>query len=174
MAGRTLIQVTVLLVLISNLSVQSLSAQYPPPDPQRRFSGGNPYAPGNRTPFSPYLNLLRRGHSTAFNYFSLVRPELELRSADSQFRNQFSQVDRRFDQVSARQRPAGSNLTASGHRSVYMSDLRGGPGSVQGTLQSRSALLKNLPENSGSRLAPTGHRAYFGNRGIWFPSRNRR
>jgi hypothetical protein len=162
-----------LLVLIAALLFpgNTASAQSPTGSLQR-LSSGNPYATGGRSPFSPYLNLLRRGNSTAFNYYGLVRPELEFRGADSQFRQQFSRVDRRFDRV-AQQRAMGSNLTSSGHRVTFMSDLRGGPGSVRQGIQGRASQLANLPENSGSRLAPTGHAAWFGNTGTWFPARTR-
>ncbi len=40
--------------------------------------------PPQRPTISPYVNLLRRGNSTAFNYYTLVRPELEFRSQFAQ------------------------------------------------------------------------------------------
>ncbi len=62
----------------SLLLAQGALAQYPaPPYPKKA-------PPPQRPTISPYTNLLRRGNSTAFNYFTLVRPELE-------FRNQLTQ-----------------------------------------------------------------------------------
>jgi hypothetical protein len=47
--------------------------------------GSNPY---NRPAVSPYLNLLRGGASPAFNYTTLVRPELDFRSSLGNLQNQ--------------------------------------------------------------------------------------
>ena len=38
-------------------------------------------APNTRPAFSPYLNIVRPGGSTAFNYYGLVRPEVAARNA---------------------------------------------------------------------------------------------
>ncbi|MBY0457645.1 MAG: hypothetical protein K2V38_09930, partial [Gemmataceae bacterium] len=40
-----------------------------------------PGAPIQRPPYSPYLNLLRTGGTTAQNYYGLVRPEIQARQA---------------------------------------------------------------------------------------------
>jgi hypothetical protein len=116
---------------------------------------------GARPAFSPYLNLLRRGNSTLSNYYGLVRPELDFRRADTQLRSGFGQLQREIGENRNKYNP--SNLTISGHRAVFQSDLRGGPASVAQAISSRAGLLQNLPKNSGSRLAPTGHAVYFGN-----------
>lgn len=166
------LMITAFVLTVIYLSFGKSAPAQPPPGSLQRLHNGSPNAVGGRSPFSPYLNLLRRGNSTAFNYYGLVRPELEFRGADNQFRQQFSQVDRRFDRI-AQQRAMGSNLRASGHRATFMSDLRGGPGSVQQGVQNRMTQLTHLPENGGSRLAPTGHSAWFGNTGTWFPTRRR-
>ena len=60
------------------------------------FSGqaaGQSLRPGisqqnNRSPvFSPYLNLLRGGNSAAFNYYGIVRPQLEFRDGIAGLQN---------------------------------------------------------------------------------------
>jgi hypothetical protein len=108
------LMITAFVLTAISLSFGKRAPAQPPPGSLQRLHNGSPNGVGGRSPFSPYLNLLRRGNSTAFNYYGLVRPELEFRGADNQFRQQFSQVDRRFDRIS-QQRAMGSNLRASGH-----------------------------------------------------------
>jgi hypothetical protein len=47
---------------------------------------------GPRPVVSPYLNLFRRGNSPGFNYFTLVRPELELRQSIGQLQQQVTDL----------------------------------------------------------------------------------
>lgn len=62
----------VLMCFVSLSPLGYTSAQAQPPAHQ----------PSYRPPtVSPYLNLLRRGAGPGFNYFTLVRPELDLRGA---------------------------------------------------------------------------------------------
>ncbi len=65
----------------------------------RPFGGTNPYSGGfgrpgtgggySRPTYSPYLNLTRGGNP-AFNYYGLVRPELDFRRAITDIQGQFN------------------------------------------------------------------------------------
>ncbi len=121
---------------------------------------------------SPYINLLRRGNSTALNYYGLVRPEQEFRAANEQFSENFGQVDRDIRRVRS-ETEMGSERTESGHRTSFMKDQQGGPGSVVETLKERDGKLRDLPQSSASRLPPTGHGSYFGNTGTYYPQQQR-
>ena len=148
---------------------------------QSRGSSGLLNAPGrtfgkarspftSRPTFSPYLNLLRGG-SPVLNYYGLVRPEQEFRKANEQFREQFQSVDRKMD--SFEQREGASNLGVTGHHTRFLSDQRGGSGSVTSTLTERDGRLQKLPPNPGSRIAPSGHSAYFINQGTYYQTPGR-
>ncbi len=126
----------------------------------------------SRPTVSPYVNLLRRGNSTALNYYGLVRPEQDFRAANEQFSANFGQLE--SDLRKTQTTPDDSSTrTGSGHRTSFQSDLRGAPGSTVQTLKERDGLARDLPEASSSRLAPTGHGAYFGNTSTYFPSQQR-
>ncbi|GBD35573.1 hypothetical protein HRbin36_00686 [bacterium HR36] len=72
--------------------------------------------PGYRPPtVSPYLNLLRRGAGPGFNYFTLVRPELDLRGALRQL--QLGLGDLRRQQQLLEQEEA---MPATGHPTYFM------------------------------------------------------
>ena len=114
--------------------------------------------PTSRPTFSPYLNLLRSGNSTLFNYYGLVRPEVEFRSANQQFQSSLEIVDRQLQD--SRREAAGSRLSQSGHQVRFMSDLRGPQGSL--TDPQRATV------GGRSRLGFTGHSAWFGNTGVWY------
>ena len=114
--------------------------------------------PTSRPTFSPYLNLLRSGNSTMFNYYGLVRPEVEFRAANQQFQSSLGIVDRQLQD--SRREAAGSRLSQSGHQVRFMSDLRGPQGNL--TDAQRAAVGGN------SRLGMTGHSAWFGNTGVWY------
>ena len=123
-----------------------------------------------RPAFSPYLNLLRQG-DPVLNYYGLVRPEQEFRAANEQFRTQFSEVERELKTVEERE--AASNLGATGHRVQFLSDQRGGVGSVAQSLSERTQRGQNLPPIPGSRIAPSGHGAYFNNNGAYYRGASR-
>ena len=116
--------------------------------------------------FSPYLNLLRRGNSTFQNYYGLVRPEQQFRTTNEQFQSNFNQVQRQFN--SAQQAKFASPLQATGHQVRFMSHLNTGDGSLQGFRPARPVVL---PPGVYPPLVPqSGHRVFFGNRGMWFSS----
>ena len=116
---------------------------------------------------SPYINLLRRGNSTALNYYGLVRPEQEFRAANEQFISNFGQIERDL-RTTRSEIEMGSERGDSGHRASFMTDLRGAPGSTVQTLKERDGKLRDLPQSSASRLPPTGHSSYFGNTGTYY------
>jgi hypothetical protein len=49
--------------------------------------------------YSPYLNLLRPGGTTAQNYFGLVRPEFDLRNATGTLQQQNYQTDQSLNNL---------------------------------------------------------------------------
>ena len=119
----------------------------------------------SRPTFSPYLNLLRQG-DPVLNYYGLVRPEKELRAANDQLRKEVGEVERELE--SDKEREAESKMGVTGHRVKFLSDQYGGVDSVSQTLSDRDARLEKLPPNPGSRIAPSGHGAYFINHGTYF------
>ena len=125
----------------------------------------------SRPTFSPYLNLLRQGNP-ALNYYGLVKPEQEFRAANDQFRNQVGEVRQKVDELEQK-KESESNLGVTGHQVRFLADQTGGSGSVQGTLAERAQRTQKLPPTPGSRIAPTGHGAYFTNHGTYFPFPNR-
>ena len=124
----------------------------------------------SRPTISPYLNLLRQGNP-ALNYYGLVRPEQEFRAANDQFRNQFSDVREKVDEL--KEKDAASNLGITGHHVRFLGDQTGGTGSVRQSLSERTQNSSKLPPTPGSRIAPTGHGAYFSNHGVYYPFPNR-
>ncbi len=97
------------LTFVATLGLSRASAQYP--------TGDRAANPNAGPAVSPYLNLLRRGSSAGVNYYGLVRPDLEFRSA---FRGIQQQIDsQRLDQgIDTR------GLPETGHPSSFL-DTRG-------------------------------------------------
>ncbi len=157
--------IALLLIAMPDLA----SAQYSSSRSSKPFASVR--TPTNSRPtISPYLNLLRQGNP-ALNYYGLVRPEQEFRSANDQFRGQFGDVGQKFDEIE--KKDAATNLGVTGHHVRFLSDQNGGSGSVQGTLADRGQRSLKLPPTPASRIAPTGHGAYFTNHGIYYPIPNR-
>ncbi|MCS7016251.1 MAG: hypothetical protein NZM42_09090 [Gemmatales bacterium] len=103
MNGRFYIA-TMFIVAFSTILVSQASAQ--PPTNQ----------PAYRPPtVSPYLNLLRRGAGPGFNYFTLVRPELDFRGAIRQL--QMGLGDLRRQQQLLEQEEA---MPVTGHPTYFM------------------------------------------------------
>ena len=147
----------------------SASAQSRSSRPNKAFA--NARSPiTSRPTISPYLNLLRQGNP-ALNYYGLVRPEQEFRAANDQFRNQFGEVREKFDEL--KEKDPASNLGITGHHVRFLGDQTGGAGSVHQSLSERTQRSEKLPPTPGSRIAPTGHGAYFTNHGAYFPFPNR-
>lgn len=139
-------------VLVSTVT-SSATAQVPGTD-QRRPA------------FSPYLNLLRGGNPV-LNYYGIVRPEQEFRATNQEFLGTFNRVDQRFEDAQAES--LRSRLQTSGHRVRFMSDLTGGS---EGFGRAATGRLARPTIGQSSRLSTTGHSAYFGNRGTYFPMQN--
>lgn len=146
----------------------SAQAQLPYGQPRSFSQYGRPGAIGaaGQPTFSPYLNLLRRGNSTLQNYYGLVRPEQQFRTANEQFQSNFNQVQRQFN--TAQQTQFAPPLQSTGHRVRFMSHLSSANGSLQGFRPAPPAIL---PQGVHRPLLPqSGHRVYFGNQGPWFTS----
>lgn len=175
---RRMPQLAVIVVLLLLFSMNTATAQYSrgssrvtsnPFGKSRNYSA--PRSPlGSRPAFSPYLNLLRSDNAV-LNYHGLVRPEQEFRAANEQFQKQFNDVHKKFDTLE--QKDPSSNLGVTGHHVRFLSDQYGGAGSVQGTLAERAQRSDKLPPTPGSRIAPSGHGAYFTNHGAYYPFPNR-
>jgi len=153
-------------IVVATVEAQSPYYQRPQGFRQPRRSSITSNRPST---FSPYLNLLRTSNSPVLNYYGLVRPEQEFREF-----NRLSQANQQQLEQSLRTRQNtpddGSELGNSGHRAMFMSDLRGGAGSTVQTLRERDGRLNGLPQAPQSNLSPTGHNAYFGNTSTYFPS----
>ena len=161
-----------LMATLSSLSLNSASAQssaYGAPSGSRGGYKGGTLKPSTRPAFSPYLNLLRDGNSTLQNYYGLVRPQQDFRATNEQFQSELGSIDRGITGV-RNDLDQGSTRSASGHNARFLSDMRGGPGSPSQTLTERDGLQQKLPQAPGSRLSPTGHGAYFGNTGSYYPT----
>ena len=88
--------------------------------------------PYERPTTSPYLNLLQNnGRGVGFNYFRFVRPEVEFRQADSQFRRdqidlqrQINQNRRDLQNQADAEQAAQSQLSPSGRAASFMTHQR--------------------------------------------------
>src|SRR5438477_1692275 len=89
------------------LSGERASAQGP--------SGPQTIGPIANPPFSPYLNLLRRGNPAYLNYYGLVRPELDFRNA---FVNLQQQVT--ANQQGVADLGAATGLLGTGHPTQFL------------------------------------------------------
>ncbi len=95
----------------------------------------NPFRPGmapvRTSPVSPYLNLLRTGNSPAFNYTTLVRPQLQFQQSVSGLQTQLNTVQQtvtsQFPPTQQR-----SELTPTGVRAGFQTHQRGGTGQGPG------------------------------------------
>ncbi|MFM9960243.1 MAG: hypothetical protein ACKV2Q_03345 [Planctomycetaceae bacterium] len=157
-----------IIALLFAVFADSASAQYGGSRAGKGFA--NTRSPISRPTISPYLNLLRQGNP-ALNYYGLVRPEQEFRAANVQFQNQFNDVRSKVDELEKQEDT--SNLGVTGHQVRFLADQTGGSGSVRGTLSERDQRSEKLPPTPGSRIAPTGHGAYFINHGTYYPFPNR-
>lgn len=113
-------RIGILTLLCVALSSKFASAQPPFGRPPIPGGGGNfggfgaPFAPATPT-YSPYLNLLRGGGTTVFNYYGLVRPEQQFRQAFQGLEQQIGD----FQQLTTGTNQAGGIIT--GTRPRFMS-----------------------------------------------------
>src|SRR5579864_7839694 len=78
--------------------------------------GGVPGLPPNGPGYSPYLNLLRSGNSPGFNYYGLVRPQLDAMSAFKGLQQQIGVNQQNLAQLAADTR----GLPVTGHTAVFL------------------------------------------------------
>lgn len=79
----------------------------------------------NPTPapsISPYLNLVRPGGIPAFNYLTLVQPELQIRNQQQQFQMQFGQTQQQINTLNTNQKMLA--LPPTGHQAGFMTHTR--------------------------------------------------
>ena len=89
---------------ITVMSVADGNAQMP--------NGAPGPLPQTQPIYSPYLNLLRQGNSPAFNYFGLVRPELNFSSSVYGLQQQAVNTQQTVGQIQ-------SGLT-TGHQTMFL------------------------------------------------------
>jgi hypothetical protein len=91
---------------------------------------------GARPAYSPYLNLNRGGINPAFNYYGLVRPEIEARTAYQGLQIQVNQV-RQEAQSAQFVQEQGDLLPATGYTARFFDYGRYFPGGAPGQLGTR-------------------------------------
>lgn len=90
------------------------------------LSGGKPFSGYSAPPtVSPYVNLFRTdiNGQNAFNYSTLVRPQLQQQQINQQLQRQQSQESRQLQRIAAQPQlnPQGSkDLYPTGHQTVFL------------------------------------------------------
>lgn len=76
----------------------------------------------DRPAVSPYLNLFRGDEDPGFNYFRLVRPELEFREFNERQRRAFDQLEGEFGAIQGAfaESPPVTTLGGTGHPTYFM------------------------------------------------------
>jgi hypothetical protein len=118
------------------------------------FAPGTPPMQAGPT-FSPYLNLLQRGNP-AINYYGLVRPEMQFRSAIQNLSNELEQT-----QADTAVNGQSQNLTQTGHPIQFFNLSHYYPNGVQGT-QGRAGGVGGLGARTGATGFPAGGMATQG------------
>ncbi|MGL4551163.1 MAG: hypothetical protein ACRC33_08245 [Gemmataceae bacterium] len=109
--------------------------------------------PNTRPAFSPYLNLVRNGNSAAFNYFGLVRPELQFRDSIQSLQGD---VATNRQMINATNATVASALPATGHTATFLNtggyflNSAGGGGS-RGSAAAPSRAGGATPARGGAR-----------------------
>lgn len=130
------------------------------------------FAPYQRPPVSPYINLLRRGSDPAINYYGIVRPIVDQQTFNQQFYDQQQQLQSTLNQdLSLLSQPGETadvpRYPTTGHPTQLFGHLRyfqsrgsaGGYSAVGPGLANRpSALAGGVPvgPRTGSYSAPAG------------------
>lgn len=81
-------------------------------------------APRTNPAWSPYLNLYRRGNTPAFNYFSLVKPELQFRQDLQVIQQRYNDTQRELNSLADQQLNQNNLLPQTGHASGFMTQGR--------------------------------------------------
>lgn len=119
------------------------AAQYPPVGPR--------LGPAANPPFSPYLNLTRPGGSPTLNYYGLVRPELQARTAIQGLQQQ-TLANRALINNLANPNDTGTGLPETGHPAAFMNTM--------GYFMNLSPAGNVRPTNAGAAgRAPAGRTA---------------
>jgi hypothetical protein len=128
---KILLQLTVTCAL--GLALNSIAAGQAP-------YGGVPGLPPNGPGYSPYLNLLRSGNSAGFNYYGLVRPQLDAANAFKGLQQQIGANQQNIAQIATDQR----GLPVTGHTAVFLNTggyfLNMSGGANAGTLQKKPGI----------------------------------
>jgi hypothetical protein len=119
----------------------------------------------NRPTFSTYLNLLRRGNSTAFNYFGLVRPEMAARAAIQGLQGD---VAANRDLITTGRGGSGGDTLITGNNATFLNtggyflSGGGGQGAAGSTAGARGGMAGG---GAGFGAAPGGRRPAGGGGG---------
>lgn len=95
------------------------------PFAQAQVPGNPPIGAG----YSPYLNLLRRGNSPVFNYYGLVRPEINIQNQAGQLQQQVTanrNAINQQQQVAGQLPSTGHNFGYFTHQSYFLNNRGGG------------------------------------------------
>ncbi len=89
---------------------------------QNRFGSRGRVPPYARPPLSPYLNILNQsGAALEFQYFQRVRPELEFRRNDAQFRSNLTDIQRQLEEQRQRIERGEAMMSPTGHATSFFS-----------------------------------------------------
>jgi hypothetical protein len=135
-----------------------------------------PYGnPASRPIINPYINLLRGGASPAFNYNTLVRPELEFRQSINQLANQTAQNQQAITGLSQQPPAAGQLVTGAQtgfqNHGIYFGTTTGGPAGSVGLFSGGPSFgggrggAAGAAGAAGGGMAPPSRGAAFGRGG---------
>ncbi|MBI3411552.1 MAG: hypothetical protein HY040_24755 [Planctomycetes bacterium] len=115
----------------------------------------------SRPAFSPYLNLLRPGSSTAVNYYGLVRPQQDFRAAANTLQSEIQGVDTAINRLSYQD----YGIRETGHAAGFMTQgpnfmsLQGGGSSAgQRSGSNRSSQIQSNRPSSSRGGSSSGQR----------------
>ena len=110
---RKLSVISTLMLAVFGMGLESAFGQTASPAPSA------PLPP--RPTLSPYLNLLNRNNSTAFNYYNFVRPRQAFDDYRQQTGTTLQNLDRRIDRSQQLiQQSQNSLLQPSGHQTRFL------------------------------------------------------
>lgn len=111
--------------------------------------------------FSPYLNLLRQGNSTALNYYGLVRPQVQFGNAIGGLQNEVDLNRQLINSQNGGNSANDPSALTTGHAAVFLNtggyflnSNRGGGTQGGGQTQARSGMANSsssTPVKGGKR-----------------------
>ena len=107
---KRITSITTAAIVAGGLAAQATAQVGPAPS--------NIRPPRATPPVSPYLSLLNRDNSMAFNYYQLYRPQVEFRNAYRSLNRDVSTLNSRIDQQQAAFER--SQLGPTGHTTRFM------------------------------------------------------